>query len=74
MVLYDESSSESLTENDKAELENAKSRVPKMLAEPSSDNNGLMPRPDGKSVVMDNTLPSSVKSLPKRRTVKAIKL
>lgn len=73
-IVYDARDYGNLNDNDQSELDKAKSRARTTSKFPESEdyNNGLMPRPDGKTVKMDTTLPSSIQSMPRSRTIKTM--
>lgn len=73
-LVMDARNTNGLDSNDQSELDKAKSRTraTAVSSKPESSNNGLIPRHDGKTVKMDTTLPSSIQSMPRSRTIKTM--
>lgn len=71
-LVMDARDTNGLNSNDQSELDKAKSRANAEGLGHTAPNNGLIPRHDGKTIEMNNTLPSSIQSMPRSRTIKTL--
>lgn len=68
-IIYDDRDSNEIERNDAEELENARNK-----AGSRSGDSGLLPLPDGGGIVIDRSLPASVRDITRSRTIKSCRL